>query len=76
MVINANDYRKHLYSDQILCQNERRNCCVEMIDGIFAFCVSYNLNTEMYGNFLFLHTAKNNVVSSLVGHICLKTRLN
>lgn len=46
MVINANDYRKHLYSDQILSLNARRNCCVEMIDGIFAFCVSYNLNTE------------------------------
>lgn len=46
MVINANDYRKHLYSDHILSLNARRNCCVEMIDGIFAFCVSYNLNTE------------------------------
>lgn len=74
MVINANDYRKHLYSDQILSLNARRNCCVEMIDGIFAFCVSYNLNTEMYGNFLFLYTSKK--VNSLVRHICLKTRLN
>lgn len=68
MVINANDYRKHLYSDQILSQNAIRNGCAQMIDDIFAFCVSYNLNTEMYGNFfVFIYFKK--IVNSPVGHI-------